>query len=148
MIQARWSIEAGIPSSMTSSFSSANGHLLHPNPSEVPALKGSLSSPRKASSAQSLELDEELHHWISSGAGPKGAVSMLNLLAFKPGKQAQYLKYGKAFAESAGSRRGGVAKLVGKVVPGSCSDGGHGWNEVSPVYLEYSKLLVSLSTLG
>lgn len=127
MIQNSWSIQAGVPTSITSSFASTNNRLLRPDPSEVPALTGSLSKPRKASTAQSLELDNELHQWISSGAGPKGAVSMLNLLAFKPGKQSQYLKYGKAFAESVGSRRGGLAKLVGKIIPGSCSDV---WDEV------------------
>lgn len=56
---------------------------------------------------------------------------MLNLLAFNPGMKDQYLKYGKAFAESIGSSRGGVAKIVGKVVPGSCSDG---WDEVCPIH--------------
>lgn len=128
--QNSWSIQAGIPTSITSSFASTNARLLHPHPSEVPALTGSLPSPRKASSSQSLELDDELHQWISSGAGPKGAVSMLNLLAFKPGKQSQYLKYGKAFANSVGSRRGGLAKLVGKIIPGTCTDV---WDEVGLV---------------
>ncbi|KAL8904476.1 MAG: hypothetical protein Q9207_003240 [Kuettlingeria erythrocarpa] len=128
MIQHIWSIEAGIPSSITSSFPFTNARLLHPDPSEVPALTGPLSFPPKACSAQSLELDNELREWISSGAGPKGAVSMLNLLAFKPGKQSQYLKYGNAFAESVGSRRGGLAKLVGKIIPGSCSDV---WDEMA-----------------
>ncbi len=42
---------------------------------------------------------------------------MLNLLAFKPGLKESYLEYGKAFAESIGSRRGGNAKLVGNIVP-------------------------------
>lgn len=43
---------------------------------------------------------------------------MLNLLAFWPGKEAHesYLQYGKAFGESIGKRRGGKAKIVGKVV--------------------------------
>ena len=54
---------------------------------------------------------------------------MLNVLAFKPGKKGQYLKYGKAFSESVGSRRGGVAKLVGKILPGTCSDGCSEWEE-------------------
>ncbi|KAL8761072.1 MAG: hypothetical protein Q9184_002778 [Pyrenodesmia sp. 2 TL-2023] len=130
MIERSWSIQAGIPTSITSSFASTNARLLHPNPSDVPALTGLLSSHRRSSSAQSLELDDELHQWISSGAGPKGAVSMLNLLAFKPDKQSQYLKYGKAFAKSVGSKRGGLAKLVGKIIPGTCTDV---WDEVGLV---------------
>lgn len=131
MVQARWSIQAGIPASVTRGFQSRNALLLNPNLSDVPPLPQPLSTPRKPGSAQLLELDEELHRWISDGAGPKGAVSMLNLLAFHPGKQSQYLKYGKAFAESVGRRRGGLAKLVGKIIPGSCSDGCDGWDEAS-----------------
>ena len=48
---------------------------------------------------------------------------MLNLLAFKRGKEAHesYMRYGKAFATSIGKKRGGEAKLVGNVVYG---DGG------------------------
>lgn len=43
-------------------------------------------------------------------------MSMLNLLSFLPGKKASYLKYGAEFSKSIGSRRGGVAKIVGTVV--------------------------------
>ncbi|KAL8917186.1 MAG: hypothetical protein Q9208_008088 [Pyrenodesmia sp. 3 TL-2023] len=128
MIQNTCSVQTGIPTNITSSFASINARLLHRNRSEMPALTGALPNPRKASSAQSLELDDELHQWILSGAGPKGAVSMLNLLAFKPGKQSQYLKYGQAFAESVGSKRGGLAKLVGKIIPGTCTDV---WDEMA-----------------
>jgi len=39
----------------------------------------------------------------------------------------EYLKYGKAFGESIGRRRGGVAKVVGRVVGGE--EGG--WDEVA-----------------
>lgn len=55
---------------------------------------------------------------------------MLNLLAFQPGKKEQYLKYSKTLAQSVGSRRGGMAKLVGNLVPNSCSDGCSEWEEV------------------
>lgn len=47
---------------------------------------------------------------------------MLNLLALKPEKQSQYLKYEKAFAESVGSRRARLAKLLGKAIAGPCTD--------------------------
>lgn len=45
-------------------------------------------------------------------------MSMLNLLAFKPGAEhhESYKRYGQAFASSIGKRRGGDAKLVGNVV--------------------------------
>jgi len=130
MIKDQWSIQAGIPSSLIDTFNSTNDHLLHPSGEEVPDLTGALSHPRIAKSSQALELSDELRQWISSGRGPKGAVSMLNLLAFHAGRKDEYLKYGKAFAESIGSSRGGVAKIVGKVLPGSCSDGCQDWEEV------------------
>ncbi|KAK1090342.1 hypothetical protein LTR48_008471, partial [Friedmanniomyces endolithicus] len=60
---------------------------------------------------------------------------MLNLLAFHPGKEAHdsYLRYGKAFSESIGKRRGGLAKIVGKVVAGQGTEGedAAGWDEVA-----------------
>lgn len=72
-------------------------------------------------SSQNLELGIELEKWIQTflSTGSKesqGAVSMFNLLAFNTGMKSEYLKYGKAFAESIGSRHGGNAKIVGNVV--------------------------------
>ncbi len=130
MIKDQWSIQAGIPSKVIASFNSTNDQLLHPSTGEIPDLTGALSHSRIANSSLALELSDELRQWISSAQSPKGAVSMLNLLAFQPGRKEEYLKYGKAFAESIGSRRGGVAKIVGKVVPGGCSDGCQEWEEV------------------
>ena len=123
----QWSIQAGVPSALLSNFHSRNTQLLRPPPGSVPPLSGSLDNhPRVADSAQRLELTTELGQWIKSGESPAGAVSMLNLLAFRPGRsREEYAKYGKAFAESVGSRRGGVAKIVGKAIDGD------GWDEVS-----------------
>jgi hypothetical protein len=134
MIKVAWRIAAGVPSKLLSSFESINSRLLHPLPNSVPPLTNSLSDPQKSGSTQLLELTDELHSWIRSDESPKGAISMLNLLAFIPGKKEQYLKYGKAFSESVGSRRGGDAKLVGKIVPGTCSDGCNEWEEVRRIY--------------
>lgn len=133
MIKDQWSIQAGIPSRLIASFETANEKLLHPSSEDIPPLTGALSHPRIASSSQALELSDELRQWISCSKSPKGAVSMLNLLAFQAGRKEEYLKYGKAFAESIGSSRGGVAKIVGKVVPGTCSDGCQEWEEVCNV---------------
>jgi len=41
---------------------------------------------------------------------------MLNLLSFRTGMKQSYLKYGAAFAETIGAKRGGNAKLVGNIV--------------------------------
>lgn len=104
-----------------------------------------------AESAQHLELSAELQEWIKTfseegGAEGRGAVSMLNLLSFKPGMKDSYLKYGAAFAKSIGSSRGGNAKIVGTVTEvngtakGKNDEGGEGdggddgealWDEVA-----------------
>ncbi len=130
LVNKIWSIQAGIPSQVIASFRATNNSLLHPSRGETPPLTGALSNPLVAKSSQALELSEELHDWIACDKAPKGAVSMLNLLSFQPGKQSMYLEYGKAFSQSIGSSRGGVAKLVGRVIPGSCSDSCDEWDEV------------------
>ena len=57
-----------------------------------------------------------LRAWFSSPSAPKTPPSMLNLLSFRPNQHESYKAYGQAFAKDVGSRRGGVAKLVGTVV--------------------------------
>ncbi|KAK5210019.1 hypothetical protein LTR41_004651 [Exophiala xenobiotica] len=119
-VQCHWSTVAGIPSRLTQSFSSTNARILHPEPSQIPPLTGALDNPRLGTTSQTLELSPDLSTWIkgfSQTPTGKTPLSMLNLLAFKPGLKESYLKYGKAFAESIGSRRGGNAKLVGNIVP-------------------------------
>ena len=110
-----FTVQAGVPSTIVNSFTETNERLLYPK--QVPDLTGSLNRPRVAESAQNLEFTTELHSWLQiwDPDDSKGAVSMLNLLAFKPGMHDEYLKYGKAFSESIGSRRGGIAKVVGRV---------------------------------
>ncbi|KAK5169008.1 uncharacterized protein LTR77_006317 [Saxophila tyrrhenica] len=134
-ISAHWSITAGVPSSLTKDFHARNQNLLHPNPSSVPALTGSMNKPKMSNSSQGLELAPDLLEWSKSFSLGGGAMSMLNLLAFKPGKEAHdsYLRYGAAFAKSIGSKRGGTAKIVGKVVPefGSADEDRAGWDEIA-----------------
>lgn len=129
-----------MPSRLLSDFESKNQRLLHPQKGDVPALTGSLSQPRVAASSQALELDADLQRWVREfGAGEgSGAVSMLNLLAFERGKKVEYLKYGSEFSRAVGSRRGGLAKIVGSVVPATEGEeavgvggGGEGWDEIA-----------------
>lgn len=131
----QWSITAGVPSSLVNDFHARNKRLLHPQKGDVPALTGSLDKPLKASSSQGLEASDELLEWSKTFLLGKGAVSMLNLLAFHEGKEAHdsYLQYGKAFASSIGAKRGGNAKIVGKVVPGQATENedSSGWDEVA-----------------
>jgi hypothetical protein len=134
LIQHQWTIQAGVPSKIMQGFESRNRRLLKPEIGDIPPLTGSLDKPRITNSSQSLELSEELRSWISEfgKAEGKGAVSMLNLLAFKEGRKEEYLKYGAEFARSIGSSRGGNAKIVGSVIhPKQGQDAGEGWDEIA-----------------
>lgn len=158
-IQTHWHTTTGIPSRLTKDFAQTNDKLIHPPTSSVPPLTGSLSSPHMGNSSQTLELSSDLASWIQSFAQtPTGSkpLSMLNLLAFKPGMKDSYLVYGKAFAESIGARRGGNAKLVGNVVPSPASqkstakasaDGNNKWDEFAlasyPSILHFADMLAS-----
>jgi hypothetical protein len=111
-----------------------------------------LDQPRIGTSSQGLELSNELRKWIQEFGKTeegRGAVSMLNLLAFKPGKKEDYLHYGAEFAKSIGSRRGGLAKIVGSVIhdQGKGGEGGEGWDEVAlahyPSIVHFADMLAS-----
>jgi hypothetical protein len=149
LVAHKWTVQAGVPSRLLHDFAAKNKRLLKPDPSSIPPLTGALDRARIADSAQELELSTELLKWVEDfgKAEGAGAVSMLNLLAFKPGMKSEYLKYGADFAKSVGSRRGGEAKIVGSVIhpdsgkqgDGSLGaggevgdgDGGEGWDEVA-----------------
>jgi hypothetical protein len=130
LVKADWHVTAGVPSSLLRDFDKTNERLLRPHAEDVPALTGSLDSPKLSGSGntQDLELSRELLEWCTGGKGVKGAVTMLNLLAFTsdPEAHANYQKYGKAFADHVGSRRGGFAKIVGRVV-----GEGEKWQEIA-----------------
>jgi len=135
-VSAHWTITAGVPSSLVNGFDERNKRLLQPQSGDVPSLTGALDKPRITDSTQGLELNDELLEWSKTfKLGQDGAVSMLNLLAFKPGKEMHesYARYGKAFAESIGKKRGGTAKIVGKVVPKQGTDGedASDWDEIA-----------------
>lgn len=144
MLSDYWRINTGIPSRLVTGFEARNKDILHPAPSDVPALTGALDEPQLADSSQGLELTNELRDWIEGFAKQEGqgAISMLNLLAFKVGMKDEYLKYGKAFAESIGSKRGGNAKIVGNVI-----DKEQGWDEIAvahyPSILHFADMLAS-----
>lgn len=135
-VAKHWSITAGVPKSVFNGFEERNKKLLHPPEGDVPALTGSMNDPKMAGSAQGLELNGELLDWSKTfSLGQNGAVSMLNLLAFKPTQEAHesYKRYGAAFAKDIGSKRGGNAKVVGKVIPDQNTEGEDksGWDEVA-----------------
>lgn len=148
LVKHSWTVQAGIPSRITKDFAAKNDRLLSAKPEDAPALTGSLDKPRITSSAQGLELSPELFNWVRdfSGREGRGPVSMLNLLAFNPGMKEEYLKYGKAFAESIGSNRGGDAKLVGNVLDVQ-GQGKGGWDEIAlahyPSIMHFADMLAS-----
>jgi hypothetical protein len=168
LVQHHWTITAGVPSRLIQDFSKKNAGLLHPEPGSVPKLDNDDEKMLKTTtSSQNLELSAGLETWIqefvkSAGKEGEGAVSMFNLLAFNEGMKEEYLKYGKAFAESIGSRHGGNAKIVGNVVapkspssngkPSSGNDGvvdasTDGWDEIAlahyPSIRHFRSMLVS-----
>ena len=130
LAKAYWSIVAGVPSRLTKDFTTRNESLLRPDIDAVPKLTGSLDAPLLADSNQKLELSGELLSFAKSfcnqGRAGKGAVSMLNLLAFNADMHDSYMTYGKAFADSIGAKRGGTAKIIGNVI-----DKKDGWDEIA-----------------
>ncbi|CAD6449053.1 e50c3034-8dd5-4921-a55a-3aaf44e20837 [Sclerotinia trifoliorum] len=133
LIIHQWQVTAGVPSRLIQDFTSKNEKLLKSQPEDIPPLTGRLNEHSTTSSAQALELSPPLLEWIKtfSKQEGRGAVSMLNLLAFQPGLKEQYLKYGVEFAKSIGSKRGGVAKIVGTVIHEGNSEEGSEWDEVA-----------------
>lgn len=119
-IQHHYAFTTGIPSRLTKDFlTRTNPALLHPDQSSVPELTGALKKPLLQDSSQTLSLSPDLQSWIGTSPDSlpvKGAVSMLNLLSFRSGMKESYLKYGAAFGETIGAKRGGNAKLVGNIV--------------------------------
>lgn len=113
-VEATYSIRVGIPSKLLDNFSHTNSQLL--NPRSVPDLTASLHKTPTSTSSKDLELTSELKHWFSRPSTTRGPVSMLNFLTFKPGKHDTYKQYGSRFASDIGIRRGGIAKIVGKIL--------------------------------
>ena len=139
-VSQHWSITAGMPSRLLEGFKERNNRLLHPQKGDVPPITGAAENAHITKSAQSLELSSELRDWAEGfQLGQNGAVSMLNLLAFHPTKEAHesYMRYGTAFAKNIGSKRGGNAKVVGKVIVNpetetkDESEDREGWDEVA-----------------
>ncbi|KAI1213065.1 uncharacterized protein F4807DRAFT_310016 [Annulohypoxylon truncatum] len=131
-IDGIWSASCGVSSKALAGYAAGNSKLLYPPP-------GSVSPPEPhdiepSNSSQNLETSLELCEWI--GALPTEVrdrpVSMLNLLAFKPGMKDLYKKYGDAFTANVGSRHGGKVKLVGRIAGGPAGD--DGWDEFAFVH--------------
>lgn len=161
LVAHEWTVTAGIPGRLLQDFHAKNDRMLHPKEGDVQQLTGALEKPKvNEESSQDLELSPELQNFIRgfSQSHGRGAVSMLNLLSFKPAMKPSYLKYGAAFAKDVGSKRGGNAKLVGTVVNVNGKDkvdgekvaSGNGeglWDEIAlahyPSILHFADMLAS-----
>lgn len=155
LVEHTWTVTAGVPSRLLEDFSSKNAKLLNLPANQVPPLSSGLKDPSVTESAQGLELSGDILSWIkdfhaNGGAEGRGAISMFNLLSFKPQMKSSYLEYGKAFAKSIGNKRGGVAKIVGTVadVNGVVKKEDDGsWDEIAiahyPSLLHFADMLAA-----
>ncbi|OTB20476.1 hypothetical protein K445DRAFT_312939 [Daldinia sp. EC12] len=131
-IDATWSASSGVSSKAISNYAAMNVELLHPAPGSVKPPAKHTIEPSKTS--QNLEMSPELDEWITALPArlKERPVSMLNLLAFNPGKKDQYKKYGAEFSAKVGSKHGGQVKIVGRVVGGQAQR--DGWEEIAFVH--------------
>lgn len=151
-IAASWTVSCGVSAAALSGYGRLNADLLSQprgsaqipdRPPEATAAGATATSSSSSdSSSQNLQPSREWAQWIAGLPAPVRAhpVSMLNLLAFHPGKKEQYKRYGAEFARRVGSRHGGRVKLVGRVLgvdgqrEARGSDGGDGWEEIAYVH--------------
>ncbi|KAI0481197.1 hypothetical protein GGR56DRAFT_629302 [Xylariaceae sp. FL0804] len=154
-VAALWSATVGTSARALDGYADANAALLNPPPGAVPALDDDEIPPAAASTSDvggsgnnNLEMTPELGRWIDALPAALAAhpVSMLNLLAFAPGRHDQYVRYGQEFSRRVGSRHGGRVKVVGRVVHAPNKDDGSGgsgnasdddaagWDEVAFVH--------------
>ncbi|KAI1144012.1 hypothetical protein F5Y05DRAFT_14508 [Hypoxylon sp. FL0543] len=131
-VNALWSASCGVSSKALSNYAALNAKLLRPPSGSVAPPEQHAIEP--STTSQNLEVSPELSEWISALPTPvrEHPVSMLNLLAFNPGKKEQYKQYGAAFSAKVGSRHGGQVKIVGKIAGGQAHD--DGWDEIAFVH--------------
>ncbi|KAI1467136.1 uncharacterized protein F4812DRAFT_451460 [Daldinia caldariorum] len=131
-IDATWSAASGVSSKAISNYAVMNAELLRPAPGSVKPPEKHTVEPSRTS--QNLEMSPELDQWITALPAPlkEHPVSMLNLLAFNPGKKDQYKQYGAEFSAKVGSKHGGQVKIVGRVVGGQAQR--DGWEEIAFVH--------------
>ncbi|KAI1306820.1 hypothetical protein F5Y03DRAFT_128703 [Xylaria venustula] len=124
-IAAEWTATVGTSAKLLSGYAPLNAQLLSPAPGTVPPATLDLDAAAQADSSQNLELTPELADFIAALPAHLRShpVSMLNLIAFNPGKQPEYVKYGQEFSARVGARYGGRVKIVGKVTSSGAGGG-------------------------
>lgn len=126
---AIWTVSCGVSSSVLSGYRELNAGLLKTAVAPMPLPRNS-----SGESSQNLETSPELVSWISDlpPSLQNHPVSMLNLLAFNPGKKPQYQEYGREFSSRVGSAFGGRVKIAARVVEGQAKE--EGWDEIAFVH--------------
>ncbi|KAI1813200.1 hypothetical protein GGS20DRAFT_554498 [Poronia punctata] len=141
-IAAEWTATAGTSSKLLSNYSTTNTKLFNTAPSSVKLDLDLDAAGQKAESSSNLEITPETARFITNLPDPLKShpVSMLNLLAFNPGKHGDYVKYGQEFSARVGSRYGGHVKIVGKVTSsGAEGTEQEGWDEIA--YVHYPSIV-------
>ncbi|KAI0971331.1 hypothetical protein F4678DRAFT_432492 [Xylaria arbuscula] len=126
-IAAEWTATVGTSARLLAGYAALNAQLLHPAPGTVPPATLDLAAAAQSDSSQkNLELTPELADFVATLPARLRShpVSMLNLIAFNPGKQPEYVKYGQEFSARVGARYGGRVKIVGKVTSSGAGGGG------------------------
>jgi hypothetical protein len=133
-IAAIWTASCGVSAQALSGYADLNATLFSQPRDPVKLELGDVSKPSDVDSSQNLQLSTEWVQWITAlpGSARGHPVSMLNLLAFNPGKKDQYKQYGTEFSKRVGSRHGGHVKLVGRVVESQAK--ADGWDEIAWVH--------------
>jgi len=127
-----WTASCGVSSQALSGYAQLNAKLFDAATSPMPFPSG-----HGTASSQNLELSSELREWCAALPAElqDRPISMLNLLAFAPGKKDQYKKYGVEFSSRVGANYGGRPKLIGRVIEGGEGRAHEdGWDEVAFVH--------------
>jgi hypothetical protein len=99
-------------------FKESNPSLLHPTSSPPPFHNLTHPNPLVGLSTQRVDLTPSLLAFARSDLCPKGAVSMLNFVSFRPYESARknYNDYIEAFETRVGNKYGGAVKILGDPV--------------------------------
>ncbi|KAL2130164.1 hypothetical protein VTI74DRAFT_6819 [Chaetomium olivicolor] len=142
-VAAIWTTSCGVSADALSGYGRLNATLLRQSPSSAEIAE--LPEPSTSDSPQNLQPSAEWVQWIATlpASVREHPVSMLNLLAFNPGRKDQYKQYGAEFSKRVGSRHGGHVKLVGRVLEGQAKD--DGWEEIAYVHYPTVKHFVAMA---
>ncbi|CAI4214481.1 unnamed protein product [Parascedosporium putredinis] len=136
-IDAQWTVSYGVSAKVLSGYRALTSQL------HAAAASARVPLPRTADrdTSQDLESSPELLGWINELPTDlrHRPVTMLNLLAFNPGKKDQYVRYGKEFSSRVGSAHGGRVKIAARVATGAQGTAAEeGWDEIA--YVHYPTL--------